>query len=242
MSKLFTNSTRTGLLVAAAALSAFTLHHGPAASREPRPVGAFTELSLGSAARVVVKQGSPQSVVVEAAAADLAEFETTVTGAQLRLGFRQEMGKVFHNRHWGPVTVYVTVPALTALRVGGSGKMQVEGGLKADNLSLAVSGSGRLQVPQLAASRLETTVSGSGDVVVAGTCPRHDVRVSGSGEVQAHDLKSETCDVRVSGSGNAHLFASQSVEARISGSGNVFVAGGARTNSHTSGSGSLRSE
>ncbi len=231
-----------GLLVlAAGALSSFGggRAEGP---RETRPVDAFTEINLGGSAHVVVKQGSPQSVVVEASPEALAEFETVVKDRKLRLGYRNDKNNMGHYKDRGPVTVYVTAPDLTALRVGGSGKLEVDGPLKAENMTLAMAGSGNLQVPALTASSLETALAGSGDVVVGGSCPRHEIRISGSGNVKAHDLKSETCKVRISGSGDAHVYASQGAEAAISGSGSVFVAGGGQLSSSVHGSGRITKE
>ncbi|GAB3860036.1 head GIN domain-containing protein [Hymenobacter terrigena] len=228
------------LVLAVGALSSFTSR--PLTDRETRSVGSFSEISLGGSARVVVKQGSPQSVVVEASKEDLADFETEVKSNQLHLGFRNQEGRMFSNKSHGPVTVYVTAPSLTALRVGGSGKMEVNGGLQADAMTLAVSGSGDLVVPQLKAGRLETAVSGSGDVTVGGTCPSNEIRISGSGKVKAHDLKTETTRARISGSGDAHVYASRTADGSISGSGSLYVAGGAQLSSSTHGSGRVVKE
>ena len=229
------------VVLAVGALSSFSGVR-PEAQRETRPVSPFTEVSLGGSAHVVLKQGSPQSVVVEASTEDLAEFETVVKDNQLRLGYRNDRNRMGNNRNHGSVTVYITAPTLTALRVGGSGKMEVDGSLKADAMTLAVAGSGSLLVPQLAASSLETALSGSGDVTVGGKCPRHDVRISGSGNVQAHGLQAETCNARISGSGDAHVYASRTAEASISGSGSMYVAGGAQLTSSVHGSGRITKE
>ncbi|MBO2008603.1 head GIN domain-containing protein [Hymenobacter negativus] len=233
-----TKTLWTNLLLAVGMLSSFIAAR-PETERETRSVGAFTEVNLGGSARVVLKQGSPQSVVVEASPEALAEFETVVNGGQLRLANRNKMGNY---KDQGPVTVYITAPSLTALRVGGSGKFEVNGPLKADAMKLDVSGSGKLQVPQLTASSLETNLSGSGDLLVGGTCPRQQLRISGSGQVKAHDLKSETCQARISGSGDAHVYASRSADASISGSGSVYVAGGAQLSSSVHGSGRIVKE
>ncbi|MDO7851040.1 head GIN domain-containing protein [Hymenobacter convexus] len=227
-------------LLAAGALSSFTTRL--LADRETRSVGSFTEISLGSSSHVVVKQGSPQSVAVEGSKDDLADFETTVQGGKLRLNFRNQEGKMFNNKSHGPVTVYVTVPTLTALRVGGSGKLEMSGPLQADALTLTLSGSGDLVVPQLQAKQLETSVSGSGGVMLGGNCASNDIRISGSGKVKAHDLKTETSRARISGSGDVHVYASRTAEGSISGSGSLYVAGGAQLSSNTHGSGRVVKE
>jgi len=221
------------LALAVGALSSFTTTR-PLADRETRSVGSFTEISLGSSAHVVVTQGSPQNVAVEGSKADLADFETDVQGGKLRLNFRNQEGQ-HNNKNHGPVTVYVTVPALKALRVGGSGKLEMSGPLQADALTLALSGSGDLVVPQVQAQQLETSVSGSGSVTVGGRATSNDIRISGSGQVKAHDLKTETSRARISGSGDAHVYASRTAEGSTSGSGKVYVAGGAQLSGNTRG-------
>lgn len=241
MNKLRNKSLITWLvLLVVGTLSSF-IGTQPAAQRETRAVGAFTEVNLGGSAHVILKQGNPQSVVIEASPEALADFETLVKDQQLRLGYR-DRSTMGSRKDRGPVTVYVTAPDLTALRVGGSGKLEVDGSLRADALTLAVAGSGDLRVPQLTAASLETAVAGSGDVLVGGSCPRHEIRISGSGQVRAHDLKTETSRVRISGSGDAHVYASKAVEAAISGSGNVLVAGGGQLNSSVRGSGRISKE
>ena len=241
MSKLYNKSIGAGLLALAVGLLSAFSGLRPDTQRETRSVGVFTGVSLGGSAHVIVKQGSPQSVVVEASAEALADFETVVDGQQLRLGYRHDKNN-YRYKDRGPVTVYVTALSLAALKVGGSGKLEVEGPLTADAMQLAVSGSGYLQVPQLTAGAVETALSGSGDLQVSGSSPRHDIRISGSGNVKAHDLKAENCQVRISGSGNAHIYASRAAEAAISGSGSVYVAGGGQLSSTVRGSGRILKE
>jgi len=82
------------------------LHLAAAPAREARTVGDFTKLSLANSARVVLRQGSPQKVEVEAAAADLARIETTVEGGRLRITTKRNEGKLWSNERFaGPVTV-----------------------------------------------------------------------------------------------------------------------------------------
>jgi hypothetical protein len=235
MNKLRIKSLWAGLVVlAVGALSSFSDPRVVVQS-ETRPVDVFTEVNLGGSARVIVKQGSPQSVVVEASPEALAEFETVVKNKQLRLGFRRDNDMKFKIRDRGPVTVYVTAPSLTGLTVAGSGQLDTDGPIKAESMNLSVAGSGNLRVTQLSATSLQTSVAGSGNLQIAGTCPQHEISISGSGDVKAQDLKAETCKVRISGSGNAYVYASKTADARISGSGNVFVAGGGQMTSSPTG-------
>lgn len=230
------------LLLLALLVPVFRLAAAP--GREVRAVAPFTKLGLTNSARVIMRQGSPQRVEVEASATDLARLETTVDNGKLRIGTRREEGKAWNysDRFEGAVTVYVTMPAIEALSVSGSGQMQAENAVKADALDLSVSGSGKLTVAKLTADRLNSTVSGSGEIMVAGICPQHEARISGSGNLRASDLHTETSAIRISGSGDGRLYARRSLEASIAGSGNVYVRGGANVRSTIAGSGRVRQE
>nr|WP_317614836.1 head GIN domain-containing protein [Hymenobacter psychrotolerans] len=174
----------------------------------------------------------------------MARLETTVDNGRLRIGTKREERKAFtySTRFDGTVTVYITVPAIEELSVSGSGQLKTEGDLKAEALSLGVSGSGQLTVPKLTADKLQSTVSGSGEITVAGTCPQHEARISGSGNVRASDLRTEASAIRISGSGDGRLYARRSLEASIAGSGDVYVRGGANVKSKIAGRGRVHQE
>ena len=107
---------------------------------------------------------------------------------------------------------------------------------------MAVSGSGAIALPKLTADKLTSEVSCSGGITVAGACPRHEVGISGSGNVRASDLRTETSAIRISGSGNGRLYASRDLEASIAGSGDVYVRGGANVSTKIAGSGRVHKE
>lgn len=229
------------LLMTLLVLSAFRL--APTAGREVRTVSAFTQLNLAGSHNVVLRQGSPQKVEVEAAAEDLAHIETVVTNGKLGVGTKHDKdgNKWSSYRFKGPVTVYVTMPTVEALSVSGSGNMRTSEPIQAKDLNLAVSGSGDLKLERVQVSGLKSTVSGSGSISMGGTSSSHEVRISGSGQVEAPRMRSETCRVAISGSGNCKVEVTKTLDARLAGSGNVYVTGKPQVSSSTAGSGRVRS-
>lgn len=214
-----------------------------APSREVRNVAPFTRIGLSNSARVVLRQGNSQRVEVDASADDLALLETSVEDGKLRIGTRRDSGKLWSSVSFeGRVTVYVTVPSISEVSVSGSGQVLAEDAVKAKSLALAVSGSGRLIMPRVTAERITSSVSGSGQIMLGGSCPAHEARISGSGNVQASDLRTETSSIRISGSGDGRLYARRSLDASIAGSGDVYVKGGARVSSSVAGSGRVHRE
>lgn len=221
------------------------------ASREVRQLGAFTELKLGGSPKIVLRQGSPQKVELEGDAADLARIETVVSSGQLRVGFKNTKGRSnsdydggildkmmnSDNYHTGPVTIYITMPEIKGLSVSGSGSIRAAESLKANDLDLAVSGSGSISLGQVQSSDITSALSGSGSIILKGSASRHDVRISGSGSVQSADLRVEASKVSISGSGNCRVNASKTLDARIAGSGSIYVTGNPQINSSIAGSG-----
>jgi hypothetical protein len=248
-------------LLLVGALSAFR----PAAdTRELREMPAFTSVQLSTSVTVIVRQGSPQRVEVEAAATDLPHLATTVVNGQLRIstesGEKNGLKALWQDsRRLGPTTVYVTLPVVRGLAVSSSGRLRADT-LRSQKLALAVSSSGQLQVGdvqagrvramlsssgqlgigQLRADTLEAGVSSSGSLTAAGTCAYSSVGISSSGTLNTAGLAVETCQARVSGSGDCQVNVARTLEARISGSGSVLVSGHPQITSRVSGSGRVR--
>jgi hypothetical protein len=249
-------------------LSAFRLVPLPTPPHQVRELPAFTAVSLGTSITVIVRQGSPQRVEIEALPDDQSKIQTEVTNQQLRIykvkardqsllgRLRQEDVQLS-----GPVTVYVTLPTVRALSVSSSGRLQLDA-VQSRALRLAVSGSGRLQVGQVKASRVHTTlsssgsltlqqvqadslqagVSGSGRLVAAGSCRYAELILSSSGGLDAGELAVQDCQARLSGSGNARVRVAHALDARLSSSGSLLVRGTPQLSSHVSGSGRVRTQ
>jgi hypothetical protein len=242
-------------LLLVSALSAFR----PATdTRELRELPAFTSVRLSTSVTVIVRQGSPQRVVVEAPSGDLSHLATTVVNGQLRIstesGERAGLKALWQDsRHLGPTTVYVTLPTVRGLTVSSSGRLRADslrapsssgqlqvGDVQAGRVRALLSSSGELGIRQLRADTLEANVSSSGSLTAAGTCAHSSVGVSSSGTLNTAELAVETCEARVSGSGDCQVNVARTLEARLSSSGSVLVSGHPQVTSRVSGSGRVR--
>jgi len=261
--------TRTRLFYSLAvplALSALLAFRPTTDTRETRELPAFSAVRLGTRATVIVRQGSPQRVLVEAASADLPYIQTEVVNNQLRISTAMvgtQIGPIKFNPHTatltGPVTVYVTLPTVRGLAVSSSGRLQADT-LQAQYLTLAVSSSGQLRlgqvqagsmraglsssgqlsIRQLRADTLRATLSSSGIITAVGVCTYSALGVSSSGRLNAAGLAVQDCQVRISSSGTCQVNVARSLDAYLSGSGSVVVSGHPHVISHTSGSGRVR--
>src|SRR5882757_4241891 len=135
-----------------------------AQTKETRNVGTFTKIAFRIPGKLILKQGSPQSVVLEGDKEVLEKIETDVEGNKLVIGRESKWGMDWS---WGKddsrhITAYVTVKDIEGLSVSGSGELVSEGKITSRSLDLSVSGSGQLHIDASVENELDASVSGSG--------------------------------------------------------------------------------
>lgn len=202
---------------------------------QTRDVDDFTGLAFGVAGTLILEQGNTYSVVLEGDEDFLEDIETTVRGDRLLI----RHDKWFS---WGndKVTAYVTMPEIESLAVSGSGKIIAEGAIKTESLDISVSGSGDVDLTNLAAVSLDCSISGSGSMELVGEADNAELSISGSGNFKGQDFQLRTLDVSISGSGKCHASVEEDLEARVSGSGDIYYTGNPSVDARISGSGKVR--
>jgi hypothetical protein len=214
------------------------LSNGQSIVKETRDVSGFTKVSFGVSGNLYINFGSEFKVVLEGERALLEDIETEVSGG--RLVIKKENWRINLNEK---VNVYITMPEISGLGVSGSGKAEIKDAVKAENLDLSVSGSGKLFTTDIVAKEVNCHISGSGDIILGGNgnADRSDISISGSGNYVGETLKIESADISISGSGNCTCNVTGSLKASVSGSGNVSYLGNPRLDARVSGSGRVRS-
>jgi hypothetical protein len=200
--------------------------------RESRTVAGFTGIVIEGSGNVTFSQADSQTVTVETDDNLLPIVKTEVRAGILYLGFKEGA----KTRHVSQLEFLVSVPKLTAVKISGSGNLHATGLIRAEALTLEISGSGGIY-SELDVGRLDVTISGSGGITAEGKADQISVAISGSGSVQGHDLVSETATVSVNGSGEAVINARRTISINVSGSGRVAYGGGAAATITKSGSG-----
>ena len=233
---------RSVLMGAALLLGACTAsgHEGEARATGSRSfdVGGFDRIALAGSYDVVVTVGAAVSVRAEGDARRLERLDIRVEDGQLRIGNRERRGWSWGGDH-GRVTVHVTVPALAAAAVAGSGDMRIDQ-IEGAAFTAAVAGSGDLDIAALRVDQASFSIAGSGNVRAAGAAARSEISIVGSGDADLERLESRTAAVTVMGSGDARLRATESASVALMGSGDVAVTGGARCSVDKHGSGDVR--
>lgn len=210
--------------------------------KEQRDVRQFQGISFGVSGKLYIQQGKEYKLELEGDEDVLEEIETEVRDGILRIRDKRRWGWSWSTKQ--KITAWVTLPEVEEISVSGSGKIENESPIRADELELSVSGSGFIELDELSCDRMEVSISGSGRLALAGkqALDAMDISISGSGNVHSEDLEAEELSVSVSGSGNCYVSVSQKLRARISGSGSVYYQGRPEyVDAKTSGSGKIRS-
>lgn len=226
------------LFAAAPAFAFFgttTVNPSGKVASEKREAREFTGISVSFPGTVVVRQGEPASVSVEADDNLLPEIETAVESGTLKIRFKRSLS--ISGR--ATLRLLVVAPAIRSLAVAGSGDILSEA-LKAESLDVNVSGSGDVRVAKLEVGALNTSIAGSGDVRVAGKAASVTVSIAGSGDVKAERLEAARAKVSITGSGDVTLWVRDSLDVATIGSGDVRYLGDPAVKKSAIGSGSVK--
>ena len=180
---------------------------------EVRPVEKFASVRVSVPANVLIERTGAEGLSVTADDNLLPILDSEVEDGTLHLSIAK--GKSFSGR--------IPIFRITV----------------ADLRELDVEGSGSVKASKLDGSALSLSVSGSGDVHLAGRSDDLAVAVDGSGSVDAAELQAKRAKVAVLGSGDVTVDARDELEATIMGSGGVDYLGSPKVTSSVLGSGSI---
>lgn len=179
---------------------------------QPRQTGAFESVQTKGAVDLDIVIGPQTGVTVDMDDNLQALIRTEVHGKTLVIDSKGSWSADHDPR------VTITVPALSAVSMEGSGNAVLKGFTGGD---------------------LALRVAGSGDIDASGHVASLDVLVNGSGDARLGRLLADNAQVRINGSGDVSLNVTQTLDASVYGSGDIRYRGGAKVSSHVYGSGSV---
>jgi len=230
-------------LIAASALSGCQVHAQEDAGRTVSrnyQVGNFQQIEVAGPYDVDIRTGS--NVSVSAKGGEKLLDRTTVEVNGDKLVIRPERNHSFFNFGWshhGKASFVVTVPALSAATIAGSGDIRIDK-VAGQNFDGTVAGSGGLEVASVDVQQLKLAIAGSGGVKAAGKAQSAKYDIAGSGDVNAGALQTQDLKASIAGSGGIKAHSSGNADVSIMGSGDVEVTGGAKCKVSKAGSGDVR--
>lgn len=200
-----------------------------------RDLPTFNSLLHNIAGNIVWKQGSEQRLEIQSTDEVLSQVVTEVKeGGLLYIGFRDRDFQLNDNKLY----IFITTPDIKAIRLSGSGNLEAKNRWKVGDLSLAISGSGNMNI-SLKADKVLADISGSGNINLKGKADEYVIEMSGAGQIAGDKLKVDNCEVNLSGSGSCVLNVTDKLDVKINGSGSVIYKGNPEISKSIDGSGSV---
>ena len=219
------------------------LDNGPTVT-EVRPLKGFEEIEISGSPRVCYTQADSFSVRVKGAKASVENILTDVNDKILTIRNRGKISLVNISFDDDDLTVYVSSPDLTAIRLNGSGDFESEGKIDTDRMDIVLRGSGDIDVKNLICDRCEVELIGSGDIDVSHLdAVEASASLVGSGDLNLGLMRVKNTWLSLKGSGDIDADFREdcgAVECELRGSGDISLKGTVRKFSHhKSGSGDI---
>src|SRR5262245_10016056 len=181
-------------------------------SEEDRPVAEFHAIDLETCANVKVEVGPTPSLHISGDDNLLPLVETKVENGVLTVDVHESC------RFRCGLELAITTPALERFVIEGSGDVQIQG-LAADQLKLAIEGSGTIHAHGKAKNLVGS--------------------IEGSGTLSLAELAAENADLSIEGSGSMKVAVAEALHYSIEGSGDIRYAGDPDLGGKIEGSGSV---
>ncbi|MCF0053207.1 DUF2807 domain-containing protein [Dyadobacter chenwenxiniae] len=196
----------------------------------------FSKLSMGSAFRIEVKQGSKYSITTSGRPEDLDDLEATIKGDALHLGYK---GNGW-NKNRKTVSVNITMPSLDAVDFSGASKANVAPFSGVKHMDIEVSGASQVNM-EFSAPKVTFELSGASSLILVGQGDVLNGEVSGASSFKGRDFSAKTVNIDASGASSAAVVASNAVHAEASGASSIRYSGSAKDiHSSTSGASSVK--
>lgn len=185
-------------------------------AQNPEDLTGFESIALGTSVDVIVTPGDYE-VRVEGPDAERVQLSVSNDGT---LGISKKGSGWNWSR--GSAKVYVSMPTIKEIAIGGSGNVSVT-------------------APFTKLGDLSISIGGSGDVIFKGSNAKSvTIAVAGSGDVDAAELTGASCDVSIAGSGDVKIGEMSRLEVSIAGSGDVRYKGSPSIKKSVVGSGDVK--
>lgn len=212
---------------------------------ESRPLKGFEEIEISGSPRVCYTQADSFSVRVKGTKTGIENILTDVDGKTLTIRNRGKISLVnISLSDDDALTVYVTSPDLTAIRLNGSGDFESDSRIDTDRLDIVLRGSGDIDVKDVICDRCEVELIGSGDINVTNMeAIETSASLVGSGDLNLGLMRVKDTWLSLKGSGDIEADFREDcgrLECELRGSGDITVKGSVRQfDSHKNGSGDI---
>ena len=216
--KIYSFLTTTGLLLLLACNPFIKERGNGNITSEKWELNDFTKVELSGSYDVELIKGEESSVTIETDENLFDFIKVEESGHYLVI---ETDGRI---KATDGIRIYITYNEINGIYMGGAARITTNETLETDYLEVDMAGAGDVELA-IIAKELTIDISGAGAVRLSGEVIDLEVGMSGAGDLEAHELRTRYCKVRISGVGNADIFVTDELEASVSGLGRVTYFG-----------------
>lgn len=187
-------------------------------------VTAFHGIHVSNAFDVYLTQGNEDGLAISASEERFRDrIVTEVKNGILYISY-EEKGLHFNNGRM-KLKAYVSFKNLGEIKASGACNIYVIGSMKADDLSIELSGATDLKGINLDIKKLSVTLSGASDMKISGNAYKLSIDASGASEFKAYDLISDFCNSEASGASSIQITVNKELSVKATGASDVHYKG-----------------
>ena len=219
------------LSLATAFVLCYTMAHANPKNSEERHLNGFTKIEQAGSIKINYYQSKTFKVVAHCDEGDISEIKTRVDGKKLVVyieGKKESYlgGLVKVNGDTSLKNAYVDVysPTIEKYTGAGSGSFTAKTDLNIDDISLHVSGSGKIKIGNAKCTNMDISLAGSGNITIekANVKGKQTLNVAGSGSAKIGNSTCNNADLSVTGSGDINYNGTnKNTKASVQGSGRI---------------------
>ena len=197
------------------------------ANAQVRKVSGYSAVKVSTGIDLYLSYGDELVAVSAKTNEDRDHIKTEVENGVLKITYDWKDGKNLLSINRGrELKAYVSYKTLNAIGASGGSDVHIDGTLKANTLSLNVSGGSDLK-GKLDVNELKVNASGGADVNVTGRADKVNIDVSGGSDFTGYEFQTETAVVDASGGSDVRITVNKDLDVRSSGASDVYYKGNA---------------
>ncbi len=182
----------------------------------------FNKLWLKSVGNVILSKGEKQEVKITSDQDVAGKIKTGVRDGELIISIKDSIPLWFAGLP--RLDIYVTMKEIVSLRLSGVGRIRSEQDIYEDKISIINSGVGGIYL-FLETTKTYTELSGVGEIELNGTTDDHQIKISGTGKIDALHFEAREVDIQNSGVGECVVGVREKLHVKSSGIGRIRYKG-----------------
>lgn len=208
------------------------------------PLSGFDEIVVKAPIHLHLKEASAHRVEVVADSFWQDRIDVTVTGNTLEVTLLPDTSSTPQDTlPLYDIDLFVDLPTLTSIETYRAAKIEtvnrfslgtlsmnlrgaadVDFEADANEIDLRIAGATRAEL-DIALDTLHTEIDGAGRLIASGTALKHNIDVSGAGDINGFDLVADACDVDIQGAGSFEVMVQNTLDVDIAGIAIVYYKG-----------------